>query len=89
VRHPKLIGESHVDAAAFLIEEDIAISEGEKSVISSHANIRTGMPLGSALANEDVASDDNFAAEFLYAKALAVGVASVFDGTLSFFMGHK
>ena len=89
MRHPKLIGECYVDAAAFLIEEDIAISEGEKSMVSSHANIRTGMPLGAALANEDVASDDNLTAEFLYAKALAVGVASVFDGTLSFFMGPK
>jgi hypothetical protein len=29
------------------------------------------------------------AAEFFHAEALAAGIATVLDGTLSFFMGHK
>ena len=70
--NPKLIGECHIDTTTLLIEEDVAISEGKKSVIPSHADVSTWVPLGAALANEDVAGDDNFTSEFLNAEALTV-----------------
>jgi len=58
-------------------------------VILAEADIAAGDPLRATLAEDDVACDDGFTAEFLDAEALALAVATVFDGTLSFFMGHK
>lgn len=68
----KLISECHIDAAALLIEKDAAVSEGEKGVVLAHADIGTGMPLGAALADEDVSCDDDFATVFLDAEALTI-----------------
>jgi hypothetical protein len=77
-----------VHATTILVEEDFAVHESEDGVVTAKTDIATWNPLRSALAEDDVACDDGFAAEFLDAKTLALAVATVFDGTLSFFMGH-
>jgi len=50
----------------------MARSQGEKGVILAKAHIRTGMPLGAALACNNVASEHFLAAEYLDAEPLAV-----------------
>src|SRR3546814_5969238 len=54
-----------------------AFGGGEDSVVAAHADIGAGMELGAALAHQDVAGDDGFAAELLHAEALSAGVAAV------------
>jgi hypothetical protein len=78
-----------VHATTILVEEDFAVHESEDGVVTAKTDVAAWNPLRSALAEDDVACDDGFTAEFLDAKTLALAVATVFDGTLSFFMGHK
>lgn len=79
---------SYVDAAAVPIEVDVAVDEGEEGVVFAHTDILAGVPLGAALTNDDVASDDGFAAKFFDAETVTAGVASVLNRALSFFMCH-
>jgi hypothetical protein len=84
-----LIGQRlDVDPTAFSIEVHVAIDQSENGVIGSHANIPAWMPLGSALANQDVAWTYEFATELLNSETLCVRVASVPCGALSFFVCH-
>ena len=77
-----------IDAATVAIEAHLAVDEGEDGVIAAEADTLAWVPLGAALTDEDISSDDALATEFLHAAALAVGIASVLDAALSFFMGH-
>jgi hypothetical protein len=77
-----------VDPTAFSIEVHVAIDQSEDGVIGSHADIAARMPLGSALADQDVAWTYKLTAEFLDSKTLCVRVASVPCGALSFFVCH-
>jgi len=52
-------------------ELDLAIDSGEQRVIAPEANIRPGMYAGTALTNQDIASQNLLAAEALDAKAFA------------------
>ena len=81
-------GRDDVDAAAFAVEEHFAIDESEEGVVLAATDAEARMHLRSTLADDDVASDDRLAAELFHAEALAAGIATVFDGALSFFMGH-
>lgn len=72
----------------FFVEGNHAIGQGEERVVASHTYVLTGMETGAALAYDDVAGDDALAAELLDSEALRSAVASVFTGSLSFFMGH-
>lgn len=78
----------HVYAAAFLVEKHAAIDECEERVVLAATDAQARMDLGATLADNDVSSDHGLAAEFFHAEALAAGIATVLDGTLSFFMGH-
>ena len=51
--------------------ELVAIGEGEQRVVTTQAHVGARVELGAALAHDDVASGDSFAAEALYAEALA------------------
>ena len=78
-----------VHTTAILVEKDSASHESEDGVVAAKTDIAAWNPLRATLAEDDVPTDDGFAAEFFDAKTLALAVATVFDGTLSFFMGHK
>src|ERR1700730_8797393 len=68
----------HVDAAfGFGAELDVTVHEGEQGVIPAQPDIAARMPLGAALARQNVARDDALTAENLEPEALAVGVAAV------------
>ena len=59
-----------VDAAAFLIEVDSAVFQGEDGVIAAETDVAAWAPFGAALADQDVTGDDCFAAEFLDSETL-------------------
>ena len=65
-----------------------AVRKGEEGVVSTHADILSGVDFRAALAQDYVAGQDVFAAVFLDAAALRVGVAPVSRSSLSLFMCH-
>ena len=64
------------------------VLEGEQCVVFSTSNILTWVETGSALADEDCACLDIVTVVAFYAETLAVAVASVFTGSLTFFVCH-
>ena len=78
----------NVDPAAVAIETDVAIDEGEQGVIPATADVFARLPLGAALADDDGTGENGFTAETLHAEALAAGVATVLDTTLTFLVSH-
>ena len=54
-----------------------AFLQGEQSVVTTPADVVSGMDVGAALADDDVADADFFAGETLHAKALGFGIATV------------
>jgi hypothetical protein len=46
------------------------------------------VPFGAALADDDIAGDDFFAAEFLYAESRCIGVATRFLAAVCIFFGQ-
>jgi hypothetical protein len=78
-----------VHTATIAIKFHISVHERPDCVIATEADIATGLEFGSALAENDVSGNDGFTAEFFNAETLADAVASVFNTTLSFFMGHE
>lgn len=65
-----------------------AVRKGEQRVVPAHADILSGVDFRSALAEDNVARQDIFAAVFFDAAALGVGVAPVSRSSLSLFMCH-
>ena len=61
-----------VDAAAFTIEDNLAVDQCEQRVILALAYAFARMKLGAQLTNEDVAGDDLLAAITLNTAALSV-----------------
>ena len=59
-----------LDAAVGFVVFDGAVLEREERPITTHADIASGMNLGAALADEDVASDHCLTAELLNAEPL-------------------
>ena len=60
-----------IDAPAISVEDDIARDQGKNGMVAADPDISSGVPLGSALADDDVAGDDDFAAKFFHAEPLA------------------
>jgi hypothetical protein len=55
-------------ATGLLLKGNFALDKGKKCVILAHADILAGMNFGAALAHDDVAGVNRFAAELLHAK---------------------
>ena len=79
---------NHVDAATLAVENDLAVDEREERVIPALADAFAGVELGAKLAHEDVARDDLLAAVSFDAAPLAVRIATVAAGALTFLMCH-
>jgi len=60
----------------------------EQGVVAATANARTGVEVGSTLANDDLASGNYLTTETLDAQVLSVGVTTVASGTRAFFVCH-
>lgn len=78
----------HVHAAAFAVEADGSVRDGEDGVVLAETDAFAGDPFGAALADDDIAGDDLLTAEFLDAEAFAAAVTTVLDGTLTFLVSH-
>lgn len=85
-----LVGSSKLDVytSSGAVEFHLAISQGKNRIVASEPDVAAGLEFGAALANNNIARDHRFAAEFLNTETLALAVASVLDASLSFFMGH-
>ena len=82
-------GFDHVDAATVLVELNLTVDQGEQGVIVPSSDPTAGVPLGSALTDQDVAGPNLFATELLNATSLSVAVATVAAGSLSFLVCHR
>ncbi len=76
-----------VFAHTFIV--DGTIDEGIEGIVRADADVIAGMDVGTALAVEDVAGEDELAVGALAAEALRHTVTAVFGGTHSLFMGEK
>ena len=83
-----VVGGEYVDSSAFAVEFYFAIDECEEGVVFALADTFAGVEAGAQLSDEDVSGDDLLAAEAFDAAALAIGIAAVAAGTLTFFMCH-
>jgi len=67
----------------------MAVDQREQRVVLADADIQARMNGGAALANDDAAGADHFAAVDLHAKALCLGVATVARTAACLFMCHE
>src|SRR5579859_7506220 len=70
------------------VEAHVAVQGREDRVIAAHGHVTSRMELGATLAHQDVAGDDDLAAELLDAETAASGIAPVARGAACLFMGH-
>src|SRR5262245_33666660 len=75
-------------AFGFGIELDATVGESEQRVIRADPDIAAGVPLGAALARENIAGQDDFAAVQLDPKALGGRVTAVARRSACFLMSH-
>ena len=75
-----------VDAATVLVELHFAGLEREQGPIAADADVFAGGKFAAALADDNAAGADDFAAERFYAEPFADAVTSVLDAALTFFM---
>ena len=78
-RFPGSVGFNRVDvdAAAFAVEANGPVHQREQRVVVPHADVFAGVPLRPTLTNQNIAGSNTFAAEFLHATSLGVGIAAV------------
>src|SRR5688572_20612549 len=74
--------------AVLFVEVDGAVAEREQRPIAADANALAGVVLRTALADDDTAGEDLFAAVELHAKTLGVAVAAVAGCSLTFLVCH-
>ncbi|MEY2526861.1 MAG: hypothetical protein QOE73_1632, partial [Verrucomicrobiota bacterium] len=77
-----------IDSSSAAIEADAAVDQRENCVIATKADIFARQKFRAALANDDVAGHDRFAAESFYTETFTDAVAAVLNAALSFFMSH-
>lgn len=80
------LNDAHVATAesALHFELDHAFDFSEEGVVFAHAHAETGMELGAALTNDDVAGLDDLTTIHFHAKAFTFGIAAVTGRTASF-----
>ncbi len=89
-----LLGNDVVDAhalsvLAYSLKFHFPVHLGEQGVVAAAADVDAGMDLGSSLANQDVAGQNELTVRSLDAEALGLAVTAVLSGTDAFFMGKK
>src|SRR3954466_10808207 len=79
----------HVFAAELAISErDLAVGKCKKGMVLAQADVVARVPLGAALAHDDVAGANILAAELLHAEALAFTVTPVARRAACFLVCH-
>src|SRR5262249_35485911 len=75
-------------ALGFGTELNLTVDQREQGVVLAEADILARVPLGAALAGNNIAGDGVLAAEQLQAQPLAIRVAAVARGPACFFVCH-
>ena len=70
------------------IEPHAAVQQRKNCVIAAQPDIFSGQKFRPALAHNDIARHNHFAAEFFDTQPLADAVAAILNAALSFFMSH-
>src|SRR5437660_5874797 len=70
------------------IEPHGTVKQRKNRVVTAQADVFPWRKLRAALAHDDVAGDDHFAAEFFHTQPFADAVAPVLNTALSFFVSH-
>ena len=70
------------------IEPHAAVQQRKNCVIAAQPDIFSGQKFRPALAHNDIARHNHFAAEFFYTQPLADAVAPILNAALSFFVSH-
>src|SRR5687767_10463231 len=78
-----------VPGSVLVLELHDSVDQRVDGEISAKSNVAAGMPLRSALADDDVAGDDLLTAELFHAAVLRVAVASVSGRADALFMCHE
>jgi hypothetical protein len=78
----------HVHPAAFAVEPDNAVDQGEEGVVGPHADVVAGVERGAHLTDENIAGPHRLTGELLHPPTLGIRITAVATGTLTFFMGH-
>ena len=83
-------GRDDIDGLAPAREPNCTLpaNQREQRVVSAAADMRTGVELGAALTDQDLAGVDDLAAEALHAEELRVGVATVAGAGRTLLMCH-
>ena len=66
-----------------------AVHLGEQGVVSADAHVGAGMDLGAALADQNVAGEDELTVTALHAQTLGVGVTAVLGGAEALLMSEE
>ena len=71
---------------AHALETNLAVDESKQRVVRASAYVLARMNVGTALLNEDVASQNILTVSTLYAKSLGLGITAVLCRTCTLFM---
>ena len=74
---------------AELLEAEHAVRLGEQGVVTADTDVDAGMDVGAALANENVAGENELTVGALGTKALRLGVTTVLGRAHTFFMSEE
>jgi hypothetical protein len=75
--------------AAEPLETDLSVDKGKKCVVASDTDVRAGMDLRSALADENVAGEYELAVGALRTESFGLGITAVAGGTDALFVGKE
>ena len=74
---------------SYAFKFDFSVNQSEKGIIAADTNVFTGMDVGSALTNENVASQNSLSIGTFYAQSIGLGITAVLGRTSAFFMCKK
>ena len=71
------------------LEADNTVGLGKQRVIAADTDVGAGVDVGAALADQDVAGQNELTISALGAKALGLGITAVLGGAHTFFMSEE
>ena len=71
------------------LELDLAGLQSEQGVVAALTHVNTGMDMGAALTNQNVASQNELTVAALHAQTLGLGVTAVTGRTNALLVGEK
>src|SRR5436309_8849792 len=77
-----------VDPPPAAIEANVAVDQCENCVIAAEPDVFARQKFRPALPHDDIAGNDQLAAESFYTEPFANAVATILNAALSFFVSH-